>query len=91
MVAWSLVDGRSCLDTAIDRVTIDHDGNASATGACNSLPAENQISVSGVHAGETLRARALSPTEAIVYRGELLIPDPVPPVVALTLYYTGGQ
>lgn len=91
LVAWQLVDGRSCVDTAIEKVTIDLEGNSSMTGACSAQPAENQISVGGIKAGARLRARALSPTEAILYRGDLIVPDPVPPAIPMTLYYTGGE
>lgn len=91
LVAWVLVDGRSCVDTAIEKVTIELEGSSSTTGVCSSLPAANQLSIAGLKAGARLHARALSPTEAILYRGDLTVPDPVPPTLQMTLYYTGGE
>jgi hypothetical protein len=75
-VAWRLVDGRSCMDTAVVQVA---------------KAAENQVMVKGVRVGARLRARAQSAQDAVLYRGELRIVEPIPAVIDLPMYYTGGE
>jgi hypothetical protein len=91
VVLWHLVDRRSCMDTAVAQVTVDVVGGATATGGCHANALDNQLPVKGVRAGDTLSARAQSAQEAIIYRGELKLADPVPAVIELPLYYTGGD
>lgn len=95
VVLWRLVDRRSCMDTAVVQVTVDVEGgataDATATGPCHANALENQLPVKGVRGGAKLRAKAQSAQEAIIYRGELRIDDPVPGVIELPLYYTGGE
>lgn len=95
VVLWSLVDRRSCMDTAVVQVTVDIEGGAmagaTANGPCHANSLENQLPIKGVRAGAKLHAKAQSAQEAIIYRGELRLPDPVPAVIELPLYYTGGD
>jgi hypothetical protein len=91
VVAWRLIDGRSCVDTAVVQVTIDLDGGTTASGICHSQPTANRIAISGVRPGATLHAKALSGRQAVLYRAELTVADPVASLLDLALYYTGGQ
>lgn len=94
-VVWHLADGRSCVDTAVVQVTIEVEGGAMTslptTGPCHAHPSENQFTLKGLIAGAKLHARALSAQEAVLYRGELRLADPVPLLIELPLYYTGGE
>jgi hypothetical protein len=92
---WYLIDGRACVDTAVVEVTVDvEDGataGAMATGTCHINRFDNQLPVKGVRAGARLVAKAKSAQESIIYRGDLRLTDPVPAVIELPLYYTGGE
>ncbi len=95
MVAWSLFDGRPCTDTAIAKVNLHLEGGAqvgtTASDICHALAGANRIPLHGVRAGAQLQAQALSAEQAVLYRAELTIPDPVPALISLPLYYTGGD
>lgn len=94
-VVWQLADGRLCVDTAVAKVQIElSDGksaNSIATGACHAHPGENQIPLHAVRPGMTLHGKGLSAQDAVLYRGGVPVSDPVPAVLNLTLYYTGGE
>lgn len=83
------------MDTAVVQVTVDVEGGAmagaTATGPCHADALANQLPVKGVRVGAKLHAKAQSAQEAIIYRGELQLVDPVPAVIELPLYYTGGE
>lgn len=94
-VVWQLVDGRLCVDAAIAKVQVDFsDGKSAssmATGVCHAHPGENQIPLRAVRPGMTLHGKGLSAQDAVLYRGDVPVSDPVPAVLNLTLYYTGGE
>jgi hypothetical protein len=83
------------MDTAVVQVTVDVEGGgmagATASGPCHANPLENQLPVKGIRVGTQLHARAQSAQEAVLYRGQLRLVDPLPAVIELPLYYTGGE
>ncbi len=93
---WLLADGRSCIDAAVLTVTLtasgDGSGGSTVSGAC---PADARVSVRllvpSLTPGMLLRGRGLSSSDTVLYQGQLTIPDPVPPTIDLTLYFTGGR
>lgn len=95
LVAWQLADGRACVDAAVVKVIIELDGGlkpgTSASGGCSIFAEKNRIAVPGIVPGAKLRARALSADDAVLYRGSLMATDPIPPLLELPLYYTGGK
>jgi hypothetical protein len=95
VVAWRLADGRVCADAAVVKVIIELDGGlkpgTSATGGCSAFDEKNRIAVPGVVPGSKLRARALSSDDAVLYRGVSVAPDPIPTILELPMYFTGGS
>ncbi len=95
VLTWHLVDGRSCLDTAVSQVVVAMDGGVtpgtSVNGICHAHSVDNQMKLSGVRPGAQLHAKALSMDNAVVYRAELVVSDPVPAQLDLPLYFTGGE
>jgi len=94
-VTWHLVDGRSCLDTAMTTVNVSMQGGVStgtmATGSCYAQTSSNRIQLSGVQPGAQINVQGLSANSAVLYRGTLLVNSPVPATIDIPLYYTGGQ
>jgi hypothetical protein len=93
-VAWWLADGRSCLDTSIIAWVVevrDGVGSEPVTGRCRSQPAQNRATVGGVLPDSTLEVRGLTLPGAVVYRGKLRMPDPVPAQVTMSLIPMGGS
>ena len=79
------------MDTSVAQVTVDGDGGITATGICHAKNNDNQLMLKGLRVGMTLHARALSASQAVLYRAELRLADPLPAVIDLPLYYTGGE
>jgi hypothetical protein len=95
VAVWRLIDGRSCVDTAVVQVTIDVEGGSSASGSasglCHSQASGNRIALSGIKPGAKLHVKARSGRDAVLYRADYTAPDPVLPTIDLPLYYTGGE
>lgn len=95
-VRWLLADGRSCIDAAVLTVTLtatgDGAGGSTVSGDCPaSARADARLAVPSLIPGMSLRGLGLSSSDTVLYQGQLTVPDPVPPSLDLTLYFTGGR
>lgn len=91
---WRLVDGRSCVDTAIIRTVAEIAGQTPPTiyeGRCSERPENNRLQLPAVAPSAHILLRAETLNKLPIYRGEVRIANPVPPVIETELYYTGGQ
>lgn len=91
---WRLVDGRSCVDTAIIRTLAEVEGRTPRTAyesRCSERPENNRIQLPQVPPGAHILLRAETLSEVPIYRGEVRLGNSVPPFVETELYYTGGQ
>lgn len=91
---WRLVDGRSCVDTAIIRTLAEVEGRTPQTtyeSRCSERPENNRVQIPAVVPGARILLRGETLGQVPIYRGELRIGNPVPPLVETELYYTGGQ
>ena len=92
-VRWLLADGRSCIDAGVVRVTLATSVPGDPLSSpCPAAPhTDGRITVPALTPGVQLRGSGLSGSDTVLYRGALPLPDPVPPTLDLTLYFTGGQ
>jgi hypothetical protein len=91
-VHWQLVDGRSCLDAAVVSISISGAGGDPTSQLCPADPsAQGSLLVPSVPPGAQLSVSGLSGSNTVLYRGQVAVPDPVPPQLDVILYYTGGQ
>lgn len=91
---WRLVDGRSCVDTAIIRTVAEIEGQTPPTiyeSRCSQRPENNRLQLPAVAPSAHILLRAETLNKLPIYRGEVRIANPVPPVIETELYYTGGQ
>lgn len=91
---WRLVDGRSCVDTAIIRTVAEIEGQTPPTiyeSRCSERPENNRLQLPAVAPSAHILLRAETLNKLPIYRGEVRITNPVPPVIETELYYTGGQ
>ena len=91
VVHWQLIDGRSCADAGAVRAVIALAGGAEHSGRCSLLPDGNRIMLPDAYAQAPLSARAESAEQAVLYRAELTLPESLPDLVELVLYYSGGR
>lgn len=91
---WRLVDGRSCVDTAIIRTVAEIEGQTPPTlyeSRCSERPENNRLQLPAVAPSTHILLRAETLNKLPIYRGEVRITNPVPPVIETELYYTGGK
>lgn len=90
-VHWQLVDGRSCADAGAVRAVVAMAGGEEQSGRCGLFPGGNRITIADAYGGGVLVARAESAGQAVLYRGELRLPQELPSLVELVLSYSGGR
>ena len=83
---------RRCIGVALQTTGGAPGAQSSFTSPC---PADartaGRLGLPGLVPGMQLTGRGLSSSGSVLYRGQLTAPDPVPPALDLTLYFTGGQ
>jgi len=93
-VLWRLADGRSCVDTSLVRTVAEVDGQTprmSYDSRCNQRAELNRIAVPQVPPGARILLRGETLSQTAVYRGEVEVPSPPPPLLDVVLYPTGGN
>ena len=93
-ILWRLVDGRSCVDTAIIRTVAEVEGQTphmTYESRCNERSEQNRIAIPRVPAGSRILLRGETLSQTAVYRGLIAAPSPVPPCLEVDLYPTGGN
>ncbi|HNI60956.1 MAG TPA: hypothetical protein PKW11_13505 [Pseudomonadota bacterium] len=90
-VHWQLIDGRPCTDAGAVATFIRLPDGTEHSGRCSLLPDGNRIDLPSVQGGSTISARAVSASQAVLYRATLTLPPQLPEVVELTLTYSGGR
>lgn len=94
MVLWHLVDGRSCVDTAIVRTVAEVEGQTphmTYESRCNERAELNRIAIPRVPPGGRILLRGETLSQTPVYRGLVAVSNPVPPFLEVDLYPTGGN
>lgn len=90
-VHWQLIDGRLCTDAGAVRAVMRLADGSEYSGRCSLQPGGNRISIPSATAGSVLSARAESASLAVLYRGELTLPQQLPDVIEVVLTYSGGR
>ena len=93
-ILWRLADGRSCVDTALVRAVAEIEGQSprmSHDSRCNERSELNRIAIPSVPLGARIVLRGETLSETTVYRGQIQVPNPAPPLLNVDLYPTGGE
>lgn len=87
-LSWRFADGRRCADAGVARVVLDLAGEPGFACAAGLEPLA--ITLEAAPRGGVITARALSPQDVELYRGEVAL-DPTLEPTTVTLYATGSR